>query len=110
MILYFLYYVRNFPSSHPKREIPMGFLIFIREEMMNETKTYPDKVGETNVDVVVLGVGTSGEDLSLQLLDAGLKVVGIESALVGGECAYWACLPSKMMIRASNVLQESHTS
>jgi pyruvate/2-oxoglutarate dehydrogenase complex dihydrolipoamide dehydrogenase (E3) component len=78
--------------------------------MMNKTKTYPDNVGEANVDVIVLGVGTSGEDLSLQLLDAGLKVVGIESALVGGECAYWACLPSKMMIRAANVLQESRRS
>jgi pyruvate/2-oxoglutarate dehydrogenase complex dihydrolipoamide dehydrogenase (E3) component len=114
MILYFLYYVRYFlalqemPWFHGKSNA--GFLIFIREEMMNETKTYPDKAGETNVDVVVLGVGTSGEDLSLQLLDAGLKVVGIESALVGGECAYWACLPSKMMIRASNVLQEAHRS
>lgn len=58
-------------------------------------------------DVVVLGVGTCGEDLSLRLLGAGLKVVGIEGALVGGECAYWACLPSKMMIRAANVLQEA---
>ena len=44
-----------------------------------------DKV---NVDVVVLGVGTCGEDLSLQLLGAGLDVVGIEAALVGGECPY----------------------
>jgi len=61
----------------------------------------------TDVDVVVLGVGTSGEDLSLRLLGAGLKVVGIEASLVGGECPYWACLPSKMMIRAANVLQEA---
>lgn len=60
-----------------------------------------------DVDVIVLGVGTCGEDLSLQLLDAGLDVVGIEPALVGGECAYWACLPSKMMIRAANLLQET---
>jgi pyruvate/2-oxoglutarate dehydrogenase complex dihydrolipoamide dehydrogenase (E3) component len=50
--------------------------------------------GSRDVDVVVLGVGTCGEDLSLRLLDAGLEVVGIEVALVGGECAYWACLPS----------------
>lgn len=57
-------------------------------------------------DVIVLGVGTCGEDLSLRLLDAGLDVVGIEASLVGGECAYWACLPSKMMIRAGNLLQE----
>jgi pyruvate/2-oxoglutarate dehydrogenase complex dihydrolipoamide dehydrogenase (E3) component len=55
----------------------------------------------------VLGVGTCGEDLSLRLLGAGLKVVGIEASLVGGECAYWACLPSKLIIRAANVLQEA---
>ncbi len=59
------------------------------------------------VDVIVLGVGTSGEDISLQLLDAGLDVVGIEPSLVGGECPYWACLPSKMMIRAANSLKEA---
>lgn len=58
------------------------------------------------VDVVVLGVGTCGEDLSLQFLDAGLEVVGIEAALVGGECPYWACLPSKRMIRAANLVAE----
>jgi pyruvate/2-oxoglutarate dehydrogenase complex dihydrolipoamide dehydrogenase (E3) component len=63
--------------------------------------------GCTAVDVVVLGVGTCGEDLSLRLLGAGLDVVGIEAALVGGECPYWACLPSKMMIRAASTLQEA---
>lgn len=42
-----------------------------------------------------------------RLLRSGLKVVGIEAALVGGECAYWACLPSKMMIRAANMVQEA---
>ena len=61
----------------------------------------------SDVDVIVLGVGTCGEDLSLRLLGAGLDVVGIEAALVGGECAYWACIPSKVMIRAANVLQEA---
>jgi len=58
------------------------------------------------VDVVVIGVGTCGEDLSLRLLNVGLDVVGIEANLVGGECPYWACLPSKLMIRAANLLQE----
>ena len=48
---------------------------------------------ESETDVIVLGVGTCGEDLSLRLLETGLEVVGIEAALVGGECAYWACLP-----------------
>jgi len=74
-----------------------------------KTRTKPSIAsdGVADVDVVVLGVGTCGEDLSLRLLGAGLNVVGIEAALVGGECAYWACLPSKMMIRAANVLQEA---
>jgi pyruvate/2-oxoglutarate dehydrogenase complex dihydrolipoamide dehydrogenase (E3) component len=63
---------------------------------------------EGDVDVVVIGVGTSGEDLSPQLLNAGPKVVGIANGLVGGECAYWGCIPSKMMIRAANTLHETH--
>ena len=58
------------------------------------------------VDVVVLGLGTGGEDLALQLLDGGLDVVGVESQLVGGECPYWACIPTKMAIRAANLLAE----
>lgn len=59
------------------------------------------------VDVVVLGLGTSGEDLALQLLDAGLEVAGVEAQLLGGECPYWACIPSKVMIRAGNLLHEA---
>jgi pyruvate/2-oxoglutarate dehydrogenase complex dihydrolipoamide dehydrogenase (E3) component len=58
-------------------------------------------------DVVIVGVGTSGEDLGLRLAGAGLDVVGIQDELLGGECAYWACIPSKMMIRAANLLQET---
>lgn len=76
--------------------------------MSNHTGTSNDhSPSHADVDVIVLGVGTSGEDLSLRLLGAGLTVVGIEASLVGGECPYWACLPSKMMIRAANALQEA---
>lgn len=74
---------------------------------MNTTTSQASPSGDATVDVVVLGVGTCGEDLALRLLGAGLSVVGIEAELVGGECAYWACLPSKMMIRAANLLQEA---
>lgn len=58
-------------------------------------------------DVVVLGVGTCGEDVALRLLAAGLDVVGIEARLVGGECPYFACLPTKAMVRSANLLQEA---
>ncbi|MBT8240358.1 MAG: NAD(P)/FAD-dependent oxidoreductase [Acidimicrobiia bacterium] len=60
-----------------------------------------------DVDVVVIGLGPAGETVGGTLAEAGLNVVGIESSLVGGECPYWGCVPSKMMIRASNLLAES---
>ncbi len=61
----------------------------------------------TTADVVILGVGTSGEDLSLRLMRAGLEIVGVEGSLVGGECPYWACLPTKMMVRAAATIREA---
>jgi pyruvate/2-oxoglutarate dehydrogenase complex dihydrolipoamide dehydrogenase (E3) component len=59
------------------------------------------------VDVVVVGLGVGGEEVAGKLAEAGLSVVGIEPRLVGGECPYWGCVPSKMMIRAANALAEA---
>ena len=59
------------------------------------------------VDVVVVGLGPGGEKVAGDLAEAGLDVVGIDSGLVGGECPYWGCVPSKMMIRAGNLLAEA---
>jgi pyruvate/2-oxoglutarate dehydrogenase complex dihydrolipoamide dehydrogenase (E3) component len=58
------------------------------------------------VDVVVLGMGPGGEDAAERLAVAGLSVAGVEARLVGGECPYWGCIPSKMMIRAADLLAE----
>lgn len=58
------------------------------------------------VDVVVIGLGVGGEDLAGRLAESGLEVVGVERRLVGGECPYWGCVPSKMMIRAADLLAE----
>ncbi len=60
-----------------------------------------------HVDVVVVGMGPGGEAAAADLARAGLSVVGIESRLVGGECPYYGCIPSKMMVRAANVLAEA---
>ncbi|MQA27865.1 MAG: NAD(P)/FAD-dependent oxidoreductase [Micromonosporaceae bacterium] len=59
------------------------------------------------VDVIVVGLGVGGEEVAGKLAEAGLSVVGIEGQLVGGECPYWGCIPSKMMIRAGNLLAEA---
>lgn len=58
------------------------------------------------VDVVVIGMGPGGEDLAERLAEMHLDVIGIDQRLVGGECPYFGCVPSKMMIRAGNALAE----
>src|ERR1700734_4523162 len=55
-------------------------------------------------DAVVVGLGPGGEHVASQLAEAGVDVVGIEAELVGGECPYWGCIPSKMMVWAAGLL------
>ena len=58
------------------------------------------------VDVVVVGLGPGGEDLAGRLATSGLAVVGVERHLTGGECPYFGCIPSKMIVRAADALAE----
>ena len=58
------------------------------------------------VDVVVIGLGVGGEAVAGSLAEAGLSVVGVEAGLVGGECPYWGCVPTKMMVRAAGIIGE----
>jgi pyruvate/2-oxoglutarate dehydrogenase complex dihydrolipoamide dehydrogenase (E3) component len=63
---------------------------------------------DRDVDVVVIGMGPGGEYAAATLAQAGLVVAGVEYRLVGGECPYWGCVPSKMMIRAANLIMEGN--
>jgi pyruvate/2-oxoglutarate dehydrogenase complex dihydrolipoamide dehydrogenase (E3) component len=63
-------------------------------------------LAQHEVDVIVIGMGIGGEHAAGQLARAGLDVAAVEERLVGGECPYWGCVPSKMMIRAANLLTE----
>jgi pyruvate/2-oxoglutarate dehydrogenase complex dihydrolipoamide dehydrogenase (E3) component len=55
-------------------------------------------------DVIVIGAGPAGEAAAGRCADAGLTVAIVERGLVGGECSYWACIPSKTLIRPGDVL------
>ncbi|MFC1433116.1 NAD(P)/FAD-dependent oxidoreductase [Streptacidiphilus sp. N1-3] len=59
-------------------------------------------------DAVVIGMGPAGEEVAGRLADAGWDVVGIDERLVGGECPYWGCIPSKIMVRAGNLVTDAH--
>src|SRR3954464_5668323 len=55
-------------------------------------------------DVIVVGAGPAGETLAGRCADGGLSVALVERELVGGECSYWGCIPSKTLIRPGDVL------
>jgi len=56
-------------------------------------------------DVVVIGAGPVGENVADRATRGGLSAVIVESELVGGECSYWACMPSKALLRSSSALR-----
>jgi pyruvate/2-oxoglutarate dehydrogenase complex dihydrolipoamide dehydrogenase (E3) component len=65
---------------------------------MSEPRTY---------DAIVLGAGPAGEVAAGQLADGGMKVAIVERELIGGECSYYACMPSKALLRPADVLAEA---
>ncbi|SCX48734.1 dihydrolipoamide dehydrogenase [Klenkia marina] len=62
---------------------------------------------EQTFDVVVIGAGSTGENVADTVVRGGLSAALVESELVGGECSYWACMPSKALLRGTEVLEEA---
>src|SRR6266702_3874402 len=58
-------------------------------------------------DVIVIGMGPGGEAAAGRLLEAGRRVAVVERELIGGECAYWACIPSKTLLRGPEARAEA---
>jgi dihydrolipoamide dehydrogenase len=58
-------------------------------------------------DVIVIGAGSTGENVADRAVKGGLTAAIVESELVGGDCSYWACIPSKALLRPGRALEEA---
>jgi dihydrolipoamide dehydrogenase len=64
-------------------------------------------VANQRFEVVIIGAGPAGETVASRTADAGLRTAIVERELIGGECAYWACIPSKTLLRPGEVVGEA---
>jgi dihydrolipoamide dehydrogenase len=64
-------------------------------------------MADQTYDVIVIGAGPTGENVADRAVRGGLTAVIVEAELVGGECSYWACMPSKALLRPADVVAEA---
>ncbi len=64
-------------------------------------------MADETYDVIVIGAGPTGENVADRAVRGGLTAVIVEAELVGGECSYWACMPSKALLRPADVVAEA---
>ena len=66
---------------------------------------YGETVTDSEYDLIVIGAGAVGENVAGSAVAGGLTTLIVEEELVGGECSYWACMPSKALLRSAAALR-----
>ena len=97
-------------AGRPARHQPAQLLRVERRAhagIVAYTHVSDSAVAERSFDVVVLGAGPAGEVAAGRLGEAGLEVAVVEQHLIGGECSYYACMPSKSLLRPGELLAET---
>jgi dihydrolipoamide dehydrogenase len=64
-------------------------------------------MADAEFDVIVIGAGPAGENAAGRCAEAGLRTAIVEHQLIGGECSYWGCIPSKSLIRPGDILADA---
>src|SRR5690349_18247533 len=100
---------RRLPSPHRgQRRVPDDTNVLlplrIRRRRNSHQQLY---LMNREFDVLCLGGGVAGEALAVGLKDSGLTLAVVERELVGGECPYWGCIPSKTLLRSGETLTEA---
>jgi pyruvate/2-oxoglutarate dehydrogenase complex dihydrolipoamide dehydrogenase (E3) component len=66
-------------------------------------------MADREYDVIVIGAGSTGENVAQRAVKGGLTAVTVEAELVGGDCSYWACMPSKALLRGPQALADARS-
>ena len=76
---------------------------------LHPTTHQPSSLKSHVYDVICLGSGWAGRVLAARVVQGGLTALIVENELIGGDCPYWACMPSKAILRPSEVLEAAKT-